>query len=218
MDLSKSEIKKMINVDYPIIIEIGGYDGRDTLGFLKEMPNAFVYVFECDPRSINLFESRVQSDKVKLEKMAVGNINGIATFHMSDSDTRRHYSDQNFWSASGSLKKPKNHLEIFPDIQFKHTVKVPCVKLDYWVDMEDLYVIDFLWMDVNGAEEDVILGGLNTLKKKTRYIYTEFSNKELHEGQITKDRILELLPEYEEIGVYNYLGNFGNVLLKNKTL
>ena len=44
------------------------------------------------------------------------------------------------------------------------------------------------------------------------------SDKELFENQITKNDIKKLLPSFEELGIYNFLGNYGNVLLRNKNL
>ena len=46
----------------------------------------------------------------------------------------------------------------------------------------NLLAPDFLWIDVQGAEYNVLRGGIETLKK-TKAIYTEYSLKELYEGQ-----------------------------------
>jgi hypothetical protein len=58
------------------------------------------------------------------------------------------------------------------------------------------------------------LGGLNTLNKKVRYFYTEYSNKEYYEGQLKLDSLLNLLGDNWEL-----IRDFGSdVLLKNKSL
>ena len=65
-------------------------------------------------------------------------------------------------------------------------------------------------MDVQGAEIDVIRGGRNALKY-TRYLYTEYSNKELYEGQISLKPLLDELIDFDVIVRYP-----DDILLKNK--
>jgi len=224
-ELSKYKIAKLMYTidDAPIILEIGSYDGKDTQQ-LARIPYSSVICFEADERIYDSFNNRVGTvSNIFLKKLALGNVDGEVDFYLSDSDTRRH-DNKNFWSASSSMKEPNFHLELFKDVYFKEKTKVKSEKLDTWYN-EHIRPLDrnisFIWCDINGAEEDFILGGIDTLQNHTRYLYIEFSDKELYKGQITKDRILELLPNFELIGIYNFpkdLGNFGNLLLKNKTL
>ncbi len=230
-ELSKEEIKKLIGHEAPFILDIGTYDGRDAFALQKIFKGGMIVCFEADPRSAELFRIRYDqmlrgmlsfdhSPEMILVETAVGSIDGTVMLYQSDSETRRHHVDQKSWSASSSLSKPKKHLELFPDVQFNASVNVDCIRLDsfYKRCCQKSELIDFVWCDVNGAEKDVLLGGLCTLNNYTRYLYIEFSNKELYEGQVSKEELLKLLPNFEELGVYNFQGNFGNVLLKNKTL
>ena len=78
-----------------------------------------------------------------------------------------------------------------------------------------------MWVDVNGGEEGFLEGGINTINNKVKYLYIEFNgvgDKKLYDGCFTKDDILSELPNFKELGVFNFMGNFGNVLLENKTL
>jgi hypothetical protein len=79
---------------------------------------------------------------------------------------------------------------------------------------ENVPLIDFIWMDVQGAEERIFKGGMKTLEK-TRYVYTEFSTDELYEQAPALERVLELLPDFKMIDTYEYQGCSGNVLLRN---
>ena len=88
---------------------------------------------------------------------------------------------------------------------------------------KDIDVIDIMWVDVNGGEEGFLDGGIDTINNKVKYLYIEFNavntnnvQTSLYENCITKDDICKKLAKFEEIGVYNFMGNFGNVLLKNK--
>jgi len=231
-EISKAEIAKLIGDKKAVIFDIGSYDGSDGIELLSHLNldyHSRLYCFEADIRSFDILVENYQKfDMHNLfsiypQNIAICNKNGEIELNISDSETRRH-GDNEFWSASSSLRKPKAHLSLFPDVEFKAKQIALGMKLDTFVEGQtplnggEIEIVDFIWCDVNGAEEDVILGALNTLKDKTRYLYIEFSDKELYEGQITLEKMLSLLPSFEMIGIYNFQGNFGNVLCKNKNL
>jgi len=224
-ELSKEEIKSLINKENPIILDIGCYDGRDSIEFLRLFEKSTVHCFEADPRSFDLFVQihedvlNEMDDRIKLHRFAVCNVDGEIEFYQSDSETRRHYDFQTNWSASSSIRKPKHHIDLFPDVSFKEeTIRVKATKLDTWYS-ENLKgsIIDFIWADVNGGEEDLVLGGVETLKN-TRYVYIEVSNTELYEGEARIHEFISHLPDFEIVDFYNFGINFGNLLLKNKKL
>lgn len=205
----KKELLKTWVTNPQVIFDIGCYDGKDSIEFSQVFPDSLVYSFECDRRSAQLFRESVTCERITLVETAVGNIDGEVSFNPSDSDTRRH-GNEDFWSSSGSLKKPKKHLELFDDIYFKSSEIVPCTRLDTWTQSNNIYP-DIIWADVNGAEREFIEGAKETLKHN-KVLVIEFEEKELFEGALNKDQICKLLPEYELRGVYNFKGNYGNIL------
>ncbi len=115
-------------------------------------------------------------------------------------------------SASSSLKKPVKHLEMAPWVKFDTKVKVKVVTLDTFAATEGLAAIDFIWADVQGAEDQMIAGGQKALAT-TSYLYTEYSDVEVYQGQINLKQIVERLP-----GKWEVLEDFGDdVLLRNVT-
>ena len=116
------------------------------------------------------------------------------------------------WDYSGSIRKPKLHVQAYPWVKFERTITVPTRRLDTWAKAENLGQVDLIWADVQGAEVDLIAGGSETLRR-TRYFYTEYSNEELYEGEITLEGILERLPEFEIVHRYQ-----NDVLLRNAGL
>jgi len=216
-EISKEYIKELIGHDQCFVLDVGCYTGSDGAEIAELMPKCEVVCFEADPRSQQLFDKfNGNNKKMILYPMAMGNVDGPIDFYPSYSDTRRHFDFQESWSASGSTKKAKEHLNLFPDVEFNGSIKVACVRLDTWYAFHAFpRPIDFAWVDLNGSEEDFILGGINTLSNHTRFLYIEFSDKELYEGQITKKKILEMLPNFILIDIFNLGDNFGNLLLKN---
>ena len=115
------------------------------------------------------------------------------------------------WTHSSSIKRPKNHLQRYP-VTFGGSVDVQLVTLDSFHRRERLDIVDFVWADIQGAEGEMVRGGLETLAR-TRYLYTEYSDDELYEGQATLAEILELLPNFRVLELWP-----GDVLLENRVL
>lgn len=225
-DITTKEICELIGYPanrVPVLLDIGSYDGSEMAEISEYYGRCEIHCFEADQRSAEFWRKKNSTDKnMHLWQVAICNKDWQKImFHRSDSDTRRHDGNR-VWSASSSIRLPKTHLEVFPDVEFNFSEEVDASTLDMWywfhtLGARDLDTIDFIWCDVNGAEEDVILGAKGPLRN-TRFLYIEFSNRELYEGQINKEKLLSLLPDFEEIGEYNVGPNFGNVLLKNKKI
>lgn len=97
-------------------------------------------------------------------------------------------------------------------MKFDKTLVVNATTLDAWCDRHGIGTIDFIWMDVQGAEIDVFRGGTNSLPKP-RFIYTEYNNKELYKGQFNLTQLMKYLKDFAVLVRYP-----GDVLLRNKKL
>lgn len=214
----KSILKTLLTNPNPIILDIGSYDGKDSLEFLNIFKNATIFAFEADKRSINLFKENVKNKPITLVPLAISDIKGKVKWYSSDSKTRRHYKTQNSWSASSSIKPPQEHLHIWEDVYFNSNSTVESTTLDIWVKDKNINMIDFIWCDVNGANKEFIKGGNNTLSNKVKYMMLEFEEVELYDGSMSLSMILDSLPNFEKIDIFNFHGNYGNVLLKNKKI
>ncbi|MEG3437519.1 FkbM family methyltransferase [Pannus brasiliensis CCIBt3594] len=203
--MDKNLIKNLLKKENPIVLEIGAHRGTDTLDFLQKFSEIEIHSFEPDPRIIKLHRQLVSDRRSKLHEIAISDEEGEATFYQSGEAV----DDQLKYDASSSLKKPKEHLTAYPNVKFNNSITVPTVRLDTWARENNISEIDFIWADVQGAEEQLIKGGLETLKK-TKYFYTEYSDRELYENQINLNKIKELLPSFEFICFYA-----SNVLFKN---
>ena len=211
--MNKIDIKKLLgNIENPVILEIGTNDGEDSEQFIKTFTDIQLHCFEPDPRAILRFKERMKNySNYNLYEIAISNINGFIDFHLSGGKNpgMPNYGD---WDKSSSIKKPKYHLLQHKWCNFNKTIKIKTIKLDDWFKDKNIENIDFIWVDVQGAEKELIEGSLETLKK-TSYLYTEFDNVELYEGQLKLDDILKMLPDFEVVKCIE-----NNVLLKNINL
>jgi FkbM family methyltransferase len=215
-DITKERIREYVGKDNPVILEIGCNDGTHTLWFLEAFRAPHVYCFEPDPRAITRFKAKVgQRKEVQLFEIALSDRDGEITFYQSSGKPEEEFAgtsanDIDSWDQSGSIRPPKEHLEAFPWVTFDQNITVPTTTLDAWCEAHGIEAIDFIWMDVQGAEIDVFRGGAKALAN-TRFLYTEYSTRQLYNGQFTLKQLLGYLQNFELLVRYQ-----SDILLKNK--
>ena len=206
--ITKEFIFQLVSRQDPTILEIGCNDGSNTLWFLEIFDSPKIFCFEPDPRAASRFKQNIgDREEVRLYKLAISDKNGEETFYMSAGQESEEMPEG--WDLSGSIRKPKNHLIVHPWCRFEKNIVVQTKTLDTWCNENGIEKIDFIWMDVQGAEIDVVRGGKNALRN-TRYLYTEYSNKELYEGQASLKELLTELIEFEVVIRYP-----DDILLRN---
>jgi len=216
--ISFRQIRKLVNQDSPTIIEVGAHHGVHTEQFLRTFQSARIYAFEPDPRAIAKFEERIRDPRVRLFKTAVGARDGSTEFHASSGlppGLSAEASQAIYplgWDQSGSIRKPKNYKKFWPWLDFNSTFAVPVTRLDTWAEQHSVVEVDFIWADMQGAEGELIDGGSEVLRK-TRFLYIEYSNNEIYEGEPTLAELLQLLPSFAVVTQFP-----GDVLLRNKDL
>ncbi|MDD5261891.1 MAG: FkbM family methyltransferase [Methylacidiphilales bacterium] len=213
--ISRELIRDCVGREDPTILEIGCNDGTDTLRFLEMFKNPKIYCFEPDPRAIARFKAKVgERSNVHLYEMALSDRNGEATFYQSGGrkNVESAQAMPEGWDMSGSIRPPKEHLKVNPWVTFDRKISVRTSTLDSWLRTQGIATVDFIWLDVQGAEMDVFRGGSNTLAS-TRFIYTEYSNQELYKGQPNLRQLMKYLREFN----FDILARYRNdVLFVNK--
>jgi FkbM family methyltransferase len=182
-----------------VFLELGSHRGDDT-AWMSEIPNVTIYAFEPDPRN-----QQPGRPNVTLRRAAIADRDGCGHLILS----RLGWGQE--WTHSSSIKRPKNHLRRYP-VTFGEAVEVDFITLDTFCREHRLGRIDFIWADIQGAEADMIRGGQHTLSR-TRYLYTEYSDDELYEGQVTLKGMLDMLPDFRVIELWP-----DEVLLENRRL
>jgi FkbM family methyltransferase len=201
-------IKMLVKKENPVFLEIGAHRGTETLKFLRNFPAIDLYCFEPDPRALLMHRAAVQDERCKLFEIAVSDENGEATFYQSSGKNTRGGE----YNASSSLRVPKEHLNAYPDCIFEDKITVKTVTLDTWAKEHQIGLVDFIWVDVQGAEDKLIKGAQEVLAK-SRYFFTEFYDREMYAGQTNLRGLIKLLPDFKLVCLY---GN--NVLFKNMVL
>jgi len=214
-DLADADFLRLIGRPDPVILDIGCNDGAEIDRFLKLFPKCQVHAFEPDPRPRARFKKHIRDKRVKLWPLAISAEDGEAEFHLSSADQAPpgvQMPENGEWDLSGSLRKPAKHLDFHPWVKFDKTMKVETMKLDTFTKQNKISRIDFIWADVQGAEADLIAGAGETLKI-TRFLYTEYNDTELYQGQLGLRALLSLLPDFELAERYP-----NDALLRNRNL
>jgi FkbM family methyltransferase len=159
-------------------------------------------------KNIEIVKQTINYEKHHLFEGVISDIDGSIVFNRSRTD------NPNDLSYSGSIKRPKEHLDEWPFIKFDQELTVESITLDTFCKNNNIEFIDFIWADVQGAEGELILGGKEMFKNKVKYFYTEYSNKEYYYGQLNLNKLSEILGSDWEVVI-----DFGtDVLFKNKNL
>jgi FkbM family methyltransferase len=213
--LSAAEIRQLVGKDEPVIIEVGANCGQTTVELLKAMPGATIFAFEPEPRAIAKFRNVIANPNVHLYECAIGAVNGTISFHQSSgAEHLPEYGEG--WDQSGSIRRPNSHLKVWPWVKFEKQITVPITTLDAWSEQHQISNADFIWADVQGAESDLVEGAAQFLRS-CRYFYTEYSNEEWYEGQITLAELLKKLTDFDLVRRYAMDALFRNKAIAPKT-
>jgi len=167
-----------INIDHMIgkynmnitgVIHVGGHYGEEynTYKNINSINN--IVFFEPDEDSFEKLKEKTSHDKsVSCFKKALGPFAGTAIFHRSPDCE----------GQANSMLKPHKVSDIYPSIVFTNTSIVEVEPLDNY---EFDSTFNFLNMDVQGAELNVLLGASSTLKN-IQYITTEVNTGELYKN------------------------------------
>ena len=205
----------------PVIVELGARTGEDEDALRRAFREPCKYVMvEADMSNCQAILDHSHASQPggtyttinrRLILGAVAGHTGTVTFHGAKSaDDAR---------TSGSIRRPTGHLRYFPEITFPDELRtvVPCYTLDEIFRRELLEKIDLLWVDIQGAERDMIAGGAAALAR-TRYLFIEAEEEELYEGEALKPELIAILPGWtllEDFG-YNLLMRNDNELLTGR--
>lgn len=160
-------IEKIIDPD-DVILEAGAFDGSDTIGLAKMVPEGKVLSFEPNPPRYAELAERVKNVyNVNTFPFALGEKNEAITFYVC-------YGAQYnpAYEGASSALPPSKSMEI--NYQGPR-IEVPCFILDDWCRENNQSKIDFMWLDLEGYELQVLKSSPQILRTvKAIYVETNF--------------------------------------------
>lgn len=133
----------------PIILDAGAFDGEDTQIMKQLWPTSTIHAFEPHPTIyLELAKKANTAKHIYTYQLGLDKRDGTASFYESTRD--------NLPYQSGSLIEPKEHLIYAPDILFKTKIDIKVVTIDSWAKTHNVDHIDFMWLDLQGSELDIM--------------------------------------------------------------
>ena len=179
------------------ILDVGACEGEETIRYLRRFPNARVYAFEPLPENQQLIRDnfrRYSITNANVIAVAVSDRVGEATFHVSTGHPDHEFAGRNwnYGNKSSSLLAPAAERPMYGWIEFPETITVPCTTLDVFCQQHSIRSIDFIHIDVQGAEH-LVLAGAGRILRHTTSLWLEVSDQQLYEGQKLRSEIEGLL-------------------------
>ncbi|WP_146348062.1 FkbM family methyltransferase [Falsiphaeobacter marinintestinus] len=179
IQLEESEIIRRCIQSGDVVFDVGAHHGAWSEAVLKHQTRAELHVFEASGASHIEVADRL-SDRAQVNHLAVSNHVGETTFHTCRDDARL-----------SSIYRPKNAEEQIPPSGYAEET-VPCTSLDaYWGD--ERRQINFLKLDVKGAEYDALRGANRLLRRgQIDYIQFEYGGT-FQDAGVTLENVWSLL-------------------------
>lgn len=209
--------------DKLVIFEVGSCEGEDTIRLKKRFPNAVVHTFEPVPENLKKIETnfkRYHIELDKIHKVALSDANGSAKFHVSSGQPEEIPENNNwdFGNKSSSLLPPKEHTKTLPWIKFDKKITVRTQRLDDFCKEKSIDTVDFIYMDVQGAEL-MVLEGAGKYLNNVGAIWMEVEAVELYDSQPLKDDVENFMKNHGFVKVMDTVDAIsGDQLYINKKL
>lgn len=185
------------NIDY--VLDIGANTGQFVLELLKSKFNCNIISFEPLPDVYKKLEREANKyHNWKTENLAIGQESGSITINVSANT-----------ESSSILPMLDSHSELAPESKYVNKISVPITTLDKYISENRINSQNiYLKIDVQGYEESVIIGAINTLEN-VKVLQLEISFTPLYDQSIIYYKMIEKI---ENIGftLYSFLPAFTN--------
>jgi FkbM family methyltransferase len=217
----KKDLFKIFNPEAELtIFDIGGCEGEEAIRYSRIFPNASIFSFEPLPKNQELVLENIkkyEATNVKLVPFAISDEVGISQFYISSGHPENQSSDLDwdFGNKSSSLLPPvsqNNHKWL----KFNEKIDVPTITLHTFLIENKINEVDFIHMDVQGAELKVLLGAKHFINN-IKAVWLEVSDLEIYKNQPLRKGVERFMKSNGFYLVKSEMqGNFGDQFYLNK--
>ncbi|MCX6267790.1 MAG: FkbM family methyltransferase [Bacteroidetes bacterium] len=178
--------------DPKVIFDIGACDGIDSVRYSRLFNDSTVYSFE--PLLHNHHQclenfAKYSNGKIKPYQLALSDKNGFSTFFVSSGNPDGvNTAEWDFGNKSSSLYPPDPAYKKNEWLAFNEQIEVKTQTIASFCKEHAIGKIDFIHLDVQGAELDV-LKGAGAFLNNVSGIWLEVENVSMYKGQPLKKDI-----------------------------
>ncbi len=168
--------KKIINflkeknlIYFPTVFDVGAHKGESIIFFLSNFKIDKIISFEASPINFSFLKKKeIQlktkfiNSKIVLENIAVGSEKKYVTLNQFKESSSSTISEID--KNSSYFKKKFKFLNFFKNEEIFRTIKIETENLKNYMDNNNINVIDFLKIDTEGYENEILLGLDQNLK------------------------------------------------------
>ena len=171
-----------------IIIDVGAADGSVSAFFSKQFSENPIYSYEPNPAYLpSLQEKEKRYSKIKIKTIALSNKQDKMSFFIT-----RNSVSSSLKKINSSLLQEQHHPFLTPlDVEKEISVNTNTLDNEFNDYKKNVLLIK---LDVQGAELDVLKGGINLLKR-TKYILTEMQTHQFYEDASPYHKVDDFLRE-----------------------
>ena len=176
-----------------VIFDIGACEGEDSVRYARHYPQSRVFAFEPLPANQALVRANLEryaARNAALHPLALSDRTGDAKFYISSGRPRDLFAGENwnYGNKSSSLLPPAQNEPMHGWIEFNDAITVQTETLDEFCRKNAIAQIDFIHMDVQGAEW-LVLQGAQRMLSTTTALWIEVADIELYRGQRLRPEI-----------------------------
>lgn len=180
----ENEYKWLKEFKFMTIIDIGANEGQFADKIRLLFPNAYIYAFEPLPSVFEKLKDNFKEDK-KFTAVNLG---------LGEQKSVLPLNENEYSPSSSFLNLTDVHTKNFEEAVKTKELNVNVEKLDEVFTAKQIELPLLVKIDVQGFEDKVIRGGINTLQKAS-VIICELSFVELYKGQALFEDILHLITQ-----------------------
>lgn len=189
------------------IVDLGAHEGEDTEWMLDVLYDKLEEMkWTLLPRAIMVEADRINYDILRSKHLPAGAVYGAIAAYTGTCDF---YECRASGGGYGSIYAPNEGLSVDHSDFHKQASATPCFTFDDLCRQEGIDHIDLLWVDIHGAEKDMIAHGQEALKR-TRYLFMEAVGQRMYKGSATRDELVASLPGWTLVKEFPW-----NLLLRN---
>ena len=190
--------KLLADFEVKTVFDVGAHIGQSALAFRQQFPKANIYTFEPSEETFNTLQQACSHDsKIHPYQLAISDVNGAKEFFITEDQTCN-----SLLESSRELKTQKLHEKLKP----VGSSTVQCQTLETFCDQHSIEDIEFLKMDIQGAELQALAGGAELFTSgRVKVVFCEVQFSPMYKNACGFSAISDAMKEfgYPLYGLYN---------------